>query len=109
MSAESGHSAGPHDRPHPTVRQYVLIGLLLTVITIVELFASYTPGLGVLLIPILLVLSAIKFAIVVAYFMHLRFEQALLTRLFVFGFVLAGAIMVSLLALFWGDPAIINR
>ena len=109
MSAGGGHATGSHERQHPTVRQYILIGILLTVITIVELAASYTPGLGVLLIPILVVLSGIKFAIVVAYFMHLRFEDALLTRLFVFGFVLAGAILIALLALFWGDPAVINR
>ena len=54
-------------------------------------------------------LSAVKFAVVIAYFMHLRFEDALLTRIFVVGFVLASAILISLLALFWTDGAISNR
>ena len=108
MSIEGGHTAGAHERNHPTVRQYLLIGLLLTVITIVELFASYS-DMGALLIPVLIVLSAVKFAVVVAYFMHLRFEDALLTRLFVFGFVLASAILIALITLFWSDPAISNR
>jgi cytochrome c oxidase subunit 4 len=108
MSVESGHAAGAHERSHPTVRQYLLIGLLLTLITVVELIASYS-DLGSLLIPILFVLSAVKFAVVIAYFMHLRFEDALLTRIFVVGFVLASAILISLLALFWTDGAISNR
>lgn len=108
MSVEGGHAAGAHERSHPTVRQYLLIGLLLTLITIVELFASYAE-LGSLLIPILVVLSAVKFAVVLAYFMHLRFEDALLTRFFVFGFVLSGALLVAMIALFWTDGAISNR
>jgi cytochrome c oxidase subunit 4 len=108
MSVEGGHAAGAHERSHPTVRQYLLIGLLLTLITIVELFASYAE-LGSLLIPILVVLSAVKFAVVLAYFMHLRFEDALLTRFFVFGFVLSGALLVALIALFWTDGSIANR
>ncbi len=108
MSVEGGHAAGAHQRSHPTVRQYLLIGLLLTLITVVELFASYS-DIGSLLIPILIVLSAVKFAVVVAYFMHLRFEDALLTRLFVLGFVLAGSILIALIALFWTDSTIANR
>jgi len=108
MSVEGGHAAGAHERSHPTVRQYLLIGLLLTLITVVELFASYS-DLGSLLIPILVVLSAVKFAVVLAYFMHLRFEDALLTRFFVFGFVLSGALLVALIALFWTDGSIANR
>jgi cytochrome c oxidase subunit IV len=108
MSVEGGHAAGAHERSHPTVRQYLLIGLLLTLITVVELVASYA-DLGSLLIPILVVLSAVKFAVVLAYFMHLRFEDALLTRFFVFGFVLAGALLVALIALFWTDGSIANR
>ena len=108
MSVEGGHAAEAQQRSHPTVRQYLLIGLLLTLITVVELAASYS-DIGSLLIPILIVLSAVKFAVVVAYFMHLRFEDALLTKLFVMGFVLAGSILVALIALFWTDSAISNR
>src|SRR5690606_12979155 len=80
------------------------IGIVLTVITAVELAASYA-DLGALLIPILLILSAIKFAIVVALFMHLRFDNQLLTRLFVFGLLLAIALMVAVIAIFWNDDS----
>ena len=85
-----------------TVCGYVIVGAILTVITAVELAASYA-DLGDLLIPILAVLSAVKFAMVVAYFMHLRFDDAILTRFFLMGLVLAFFVMVALLALFWTD------
>lgn len=86
-----------------TIRQYVMTGLLLTVITAVELFLSYSSLPHGLMITLLIGLSAVKFAIVVAIFMHLKFENRLLTRLFLFGLVLATCIMIALLSLFWND------
>jgi cytochrome c oxidase subunit IV len=100
----SHDSHGTHEEhPPTTIRQYVMIGVILTVITAVELWASFEEELlGVVLIPALLIMSAVKFGIVVALFMHLRFDHPLFTRLFVFGLALASAIMVALLTLFWG-------
>ena len=85
-----------------SVRTYILIGLGLTLITLVELGLSYS-GIGALLIPSLLILSAVKFGIVVAYFMHLRFDSPVFTRMFAGSFFLALAILIALLGLFWGD------
>jgi hypothetical protein len=56
-----------------------------------------------LLIPVLIVLSAVKFAAVVAFFMHLYFEKRLLTQVFVGSFVLAGAMLIALISIFWTD------
>lgn len=89
-----GHSIGP--------KQYIYIALFLAVITVIELILSYS-DLGDLLAPILIVLSAVKFATVVAYFMHLRFESVLFTRLFVGSFVLGGSILIALISLSWTD------
>jgi len=72
------------------------------VITIIELAVSYS-DLGSAMVPILLALSAVKFVVVVAYFMHLRFDSALFTRMFVGSFLLALAILVALVSLFWAD------
>ncbi len=83
--------------------QYVWIGIALTIITVVELGASLWVDLGDLLIPVLLVLSAVKFVAVVAFFMHLRFEHRLLTQVFTGSFLLAGGVLIALLALFWTD------
>ncbi len=85
-----------------TVRQYLMIGAALTVITIIELAVSYS-DLGDAMVPILIALSAVKFAVVVAYFMHLRFDAPIFTRMFVGSLFLALAILVALLGLFWAD------
>lgn len=94
---------GGEVHPPSTIRQYVLTGLILTVITVVELFLSYSSLPTGLMVTLLIGLSAVKFATVVAIFMHLKFEQGLLTRLFLFGLVLAASIMLALIALFWND------
>lgn len=88
-----------------TPRQYIMLGVILTVITVIELAASYTPALRGVLVPTLLALSAIKFAAVVAYFMHLRFESTLLAQVFTGSLILAILILTALAALFWGDYA----
>ena len=101
MSTDA-HSTESHGSPL-TPRDYIKIGLILTVITIVELIASYVE-LGALLIPILLFLSFIKFVAVVALFMHLKYEARILTQMFVIGAVLATCILFGLLYLFRNDP-----
>ncbi len=88
-----------------TPRQYIMLGVALTVITVIELAASYIPALTPVLVPILLALTAIKFAAVVGYFMHLRFEDGLLAKVFTGSLILAILILVALAALFWGDYA----
>ncbi|RLT40245.1 MAG: cytochrome C oxidase subunit IV [Chloroflexi bacterium] len=104
MSHEA-HAAESHEEhPPTTIREYVMIGLVLTVVTIVELWASYNePILGSLLVPALFIMSAFKFAVVVAMFMHLRFEHSLLWKLFSFGLVLGTAMILAMTLLFWND------
>ena len=52
------------------------------------------------IIPILVVLSAAKFALVAMFYMHLRYDAKLFSGLFVGGLVLAVAIGLALLGLF---------
>ena len=84
---------------HGTPAFYAIVGLILAVITLVEFLIFYVESLGVLLIPIMLILSLMKFVIVVAFFMHLRFDNKLFTYLFFAGFILAAVISVALLIL----------
>lgn len=103
MSSET-HVEAHGEHPPTSIREYVIIGLVLTVVTIVELWCSYNEHiLGGTLVPVLIVLSAFKFAVVVAMFMHLRFESPLLLRVFLAGMILATAIMLALIAIFWHD------
>lgn len=101
--ASDPHAAETHASPLGP-RQYVIIGLVLTVITMVELAVSYSTLVKSLMIAILIILSAVKFATVVALFMHLRFESRLFTQLFMFGLILGAAILLALTSLFWHDP-----
>jgi len=84
---------------HGTPAFYAIVGLILAVITLVEFLIFYVESLGILLIPIMLILSLMKFVIVVAFFMHLRFDNKLFTYLFFAGFLLAAVIAVALLVL----------
>ena len=84
---------------HGTPAFYAIVGLILAVITLVEFLVFYVESLGVLLIPIMLILSLMKFVIVVAFFMHLRFDNKIFTYLFFAGFLLAAVISVALLIL----------
>ena len=63
----------------------------------------YEDELGVVLIPGLLIFSAIKFVIVVGMFMHLRFDSIRFTQIFAFGFILATALLIAVVVLFAYD------
>ena len=94
------HTAPTRERAHPTPARYTAIALILAVITVVEVAIVYMEFLRPVLIPILLVLSAIKFAMVAMFFMHLRFDHRLFSILFVGGVLLASAVIMALMALF---------
>ena len=53
-----------------------------------------------ILVPMLLVLSAAKFALVVGFYMHLRFDHPLFTGVFGFGLAVAGSVITALMFLF---------
>lgn len=84
---------------HPSWQTYAKIAALLTVITAVEV-ATYYIDVGELIVYILLILSALKFGIVVGYYMHLKFDNRLYTYMFTFGLTTALGIVVAFLALF---------
>jgi len=97
----AGGAAALRARPHgahPQPSEYVVIGLLLAMLTAVEVALYYIDISHKVLIVILLVLSAAKFAFVVLWFMHLKFDSPLLSRLFVTGFVGAIALFTVVMA-----------
>lgn len=86
---------------HPTDRTYVGIALVLAVITGAEVVTFYVEEtIGALLVPVLLVMMIVKFVMVAGYFMHLRFDSNLFTRLFVSGVVLATLVYIAALSTF---------
>jgi cytochrome c oxidase subunit 4 len=93
-----------HAHAHPTAKKYVGIAIILTIITVVEVAIFYIPSMKPMLPPILLVLSALKFAIVAMFYMHLKFDHRLYSWVFVVPMCFAAAIILALLALFNHAP-----
>jgi cytochrome c oxidase subunit 4 len=86
---ETAPEEGGPKHHHPGERQYIGIAVILAVITAIEVAASYTKSIKDVRPFLLIFLSVIKFTMVVAWFMHLRFDSRLFRRLFVAGIALA--------------------
>jgi cytochrome c oxidase subunit IV len=89
--------AEPH--AHGSIRIYVIVALILTLITGMEFSAIYIRELTPILIPLLVVMSAAKFSLVVLFFMHLRYDARPLTLVFVGSLTIALAIALALTTL----------
>ncbi len=104
-------SPAPHrpsrdgNHAHAAVGTYVMIAVVLTAVTGLEFAVIYIRALTPILVPLLLVLSAGKFALVVMFFMHLRYDKPILTTLFAGPLIIAVIIIVALLTL--GDAFLI--
>jgi len=90
----------PVEHPHPTAGTYIRVAIILTVLTVLEVGVFYVPAFHPVLVPVLLTLSAIKFAIVVMFYMHLKMDNKFFTLLFGGPLLLAGAVMLGLMFLF---------
>ncbi len=82
---------------HPEPRQYITVGLVLAAITALEVGLYYVDLVYGALVFLLLALSAMKFVLVVLWFMHLQFDNRLLSTLFTGGMTLAAALFAVLL------------
>ena len=85
---------------HPTPRDYWAIAGILFVITAVEVAVAYIDALSLVVAPILIVLSAAKFVLVVGWFMHLRYDSPAYRRLFLIGLVSAPLLLGAVLFTF---------
>lgn len=89
-----------HEIHHPTPGQYWRIAALLAILTAIEVAMFYineANDLGAINAVLLLLLAGAKFVIVVGWFMHLRFEDTMLSRFFTIGFILAVALYAIVL------------
>jgi cytochrome c oxidase subunit IV len=102
------HATTTHEHAHPTPGLYAKVGFILFVLTAMEVALyeiTYGTSAGVagdltsLFVPILLLLSAAKFALVAAFYMHLKQDSRLLSGLFVFPLIIATVVIVSLMIL----------
>ena len=91
-----------HAHAHPTWKQYKWVALILLVITVIEVWVYYIPSFvaSKLFVPALLIMSAVKFAIVVLFYMHLKYDARLFRALFTGPLIIAVLTLISLMFLF---------
>jgi len=98
----------PHveEHAHPSARKYIQIAVILGLITAAEVAVYYVEAIAAFLPQLLIGMSAVKFGVVAAYYMHLKFDHRLFTWFFVGGLALAGSIVLALMTLFgtWWQP-----
>ena len=107
-TAQATELAHEHEEaPRASTRVYVEIAVVLTVLTVLEIWAFYVPAVQPILIPLLMVLSGAKFALVVMFYMHLKFDHRAYTAIFGPLLTLGAFIVIALmiiLAYFLGAP-----
>ena len=101
-SPVAGQQAADAHAHHPTAATYVKIGVFLTAITVAEVWAYYIPSLVAShwFVPLLLIMSAVKFVTVVLFYMHLKYDHRLFRALFTGPFIVAAFTLMGLMFLF---------
>jgi cytochrome c oxidase subunit 4 len=90
-----------HD--HPSDWQYVKIAVVLGILTALEVFTYFQSvhNLGRnALIALLMVMMLVKIFLVMAWFMHLKFDPKVFSRIFSFGVILATIVYIVMLSTF---------
>lgn len=101
-NADIDHAAMGIAHEHPTWSTYWKVAVILTLITAVEVWIYYIPSFVAsrAFVPVLLVMSAVKFITVVMFYMHLRYDHKLFRALFTGPLLIAVFTIVGLLFLF---------
>lgn len=81
---------------HPTEKTYIQIAIILAIITAVEVAIYYIPPLENVLVPALIAFSALKFLLVIGYFMHLKDDNKMLGAIFIAALVGSMAVFIGL-------------
>ena len=93
---EQAHGGG-----HATVKTYIFVAIVLGLITAIEVATLYIPNIpNGFLVGSLLIMSAIKFVLVVGFFMHLKYDHNIMRSFFIGPLILAILIILALMALF---------
>jgi cytochrome c oxidase subunit 4 len=100
--AHVDHTSMGIEKEHPTWSTYWKVAVILTLITVVEVWIYYIPSFVAsrLFVPSLLIMSAVKFVTVVLFYMHLRYDHKLFRVLFTGPLIIAMTTLIGLLFLF---------
>ena len=84
------------DHAHPTERAYIRIAVILAAVTIAEVAIYYIGALEDVLVPMLIIMSVFKFVMVVANFMHLKFDDRRLAYIFAAALIITLSVVIAL-------------
>ncbi len=108
-----GHPSGTHDphetHAHPSTTTYIQIFVVLFIVTAAEVIAAqFLPSIGLtsLVAPSLLIMAAIKGALILLYYMHLKSDSGVFAAPMVFGLVLATGMLITMMGLWALAPRI---
>lgn len=93
-----------HEEHHPDLRTYVWIAIFLAIVTAIEVAIYYIPAFEGILVPLLIILSAVKFFFVVGYFMHLKMDPKLLAAIFGSALVVSLAVYIAVALMMGHNP-----
>jgi cytochrome c oxidase subunit IV len=90
--SEATQTMAPHAQAEAAHHPGVLTGMEITVF--------YVPALKTVIVPVLLILAAAKFALIAMFFMHLKYDSWTLSGIFIFPLMIAALLATALLMLF---------
>ena len=101
-AAHVDHAAMGLEKEHPTWSTYWKVAVVLALITGVAVWIYYVPAIrdSRAFVPMLLIMSAVKFVTVVMFYMHLRYDHKLFRVLFTGPLIIAITTLVGLMFLF---------
>jgi caa(3)-type oxidase subunit IV len=102
-------STDSHEHSHPSAGVYAKVGIILFILTALEVglyeftYGEHSGPMGAQIqpffVPVLLLLSAAKFALVAMFYMHLKQDSKLFTGVFAFPLAIATFIVLALMTL----------
>jgi cytochrome c oxidase subunit IV len=102
-------SVAQEEHAHPRAAVYAKVGLVLFVLTALEVglyeitygehAGATASAIQPFFVPLLLLLSAFKFALVAMFYMHLKQDSRLFSGIFVFPLTIAAVIIIGLMVL----------
>jgi cytochrome c oxidase subunit 4 len=106
VSEAAEHQVDETVHDHPSDIRYVKVAVFLAVLTGLEVSTYFLKDASTTaLVAILIPMMVVKFWVVTAYFMHLKYDNPIFKRVFFFGLILACIVYsIALFAFeFWDD------
>jgi len=90
-----------HAHPVGETRTYWIIGIILILVTVIEVSAyMFASTFGAFGTPVVVIVSAAKFILVVMFYMHLKYDSPVFSGIFIFPMTLAVLVIGGLWMLY---------